>query len=238
VVSHVGELYHGRNVTPILESIARLISANRLPKGSVRIRLIGPAQPECMPSREFIGRATRAGWLELVNERIPQADALQIACTSNALLLVQPRSTDQVPAKLFEYLQIGRPILAFLEANSATERILERSGVPYLCVYPGSPREAVDRVVGDFLDLPSLSVAPSPWFEEQFNAERQTRLLDSIIRWVHNKQPSPKLTAHILLGNTTADAARFDGPVNSLINAPRRKSEAKDVDTVERTFKP
>jgi len=195
--SHLGELYHGRDTTLILESIARLISAKRLPRDGVRVRLIGPAQTECLPSPEFLDRAKCEGWLDLITERIPKIEARQVAQTSNALLLLQAGSADQVPAKLFEYLQIGRPILAFLQPNSSAERVLERSGVPYRCVYPGSTPEAVDHTVVDFFELPSSAVAPSPWFEEQFNAKHQTRILDSIIRLVQNDEPSLKLTTPI-----------------------------------------
>jgi hypothetical protein len=53
------------------------------------------------------------------------------------------------------------------------------------CVYPGSASEAIDDVVASFFDLPSTPMAPSAWFEEQFNAENQTRMLDAIIRSLH-----------------------------------------------------
>jgi hypothetical protein len=182
ILSHVGELYHGRDATPILESIARLIAGNRLPKGGVRVRLIGPAQTECLPGPEFIHRAKSRGWLDLVTERIPQQEALHVTQTSNGLLLLQSRSTEQVPAKTFEYLQIGRPILAYIQPNSPAERLLERSGVPYRCLYPGITPEATDDIVVGFFDLPSTAVAPGAWFEGHFNADRQTRVLDSIIR--------------------------------------------------------
>jgi hypothetical protein len=185
IISHVGEIYHGRNATPILESIARLLAAKQISARSVRVQLIGPAEAGCLPSPEFILRAQSDGWLELVTNRIPQQDALQVAQTSNGLLLLQPQSAVQVPAKLFEYLQIGRPILAFIEPNSPAERLLERSGVPYRCVYPGSTPAAIDHIVAGFFDLPSTAVTPSAWFEDQFNAEHQTQALDTIIRSLH-----------------------------------------------------
>ena len=204
-LSHLGELYHGRNAAPILESIARLFVANRLPKGSVRVWLIGPAQAECLPPPEFIQSAQSEGWLDLATERIPQQDARQVAKTCDGFLLLQPGSADQVPAKIFEYLQIGRPILAFVQPNSPTERVLERSGVPYRCVYPGSTPEAVDNIVGDFFDLPTSTVAPSPWFEEHFNAERQTQVLDTIIRSVHSERPRLELIAQIPHSQATVE---------------------------------
>ena len=53
VLSHVGELYAGRCATPILESIERLIATNRLPTGSVRVRLIGTGKLEHFRNRSF-----------------------------------------------------------------------------------------------------------------------------------------------------------------------------------------
>jgi hypothetical protein len=182
VLSHIGELYGGRNVAPLLESLARLIAQGRLPAGSVCVRLIGPAEARALPNAEFLGRARAEGWLELITEQIPKREALQIARSSDGLLLLQLRSSVHVPAKIFEYLQIGRPILAFIQPNSPAERILDQSGVPYRCVYPGSTPETIDNTVAEFFSLPATVVAANSWFEEQFNAENQTRILDAIIR--------------------------------------------------------
>jgi len=87
-LSHVAELYGGRNVTPILESVARLIAAGRLPAGSVRVRLIGAAETGALPKQEFLDRAQAEGWPELVTKQIPQREALQIARSSDG----RPRS--------------------------------------------------------------------------------------------------------------------------------------------------
>ena len=182
VLSHAGDLYAGRSAAPILESIGRLVATNRLPAGGVRVRLIGKAETGTLPNQEFLGRAQAAGWLELVPQRIPQSEALEIARSSDGLLLLQPQSATQVPGKLFEYIQIGRPILAFIQPDSPSERLLAQSGVPYRCVYTGSTPEAIDEVVAEFFSLPCTAVAANSWFEEHFNAENQTRILDIIIR--------------------------------------------------------
>jgi hypothetical protein len=187
VLSHTGELYGGRNATPILESIARLIAAKRLPAGQVRVRLVGPVEGEGLPNREFLDCARNDGWLELITKKISKRDALQIARSSDSLLLLQPQSSTQVPGKLFEYLQIGRPILAFILPESASHQLLERSGVPYRCVYPGSSPAAIDDIVMEFFHLPSVPVAANSWFEEQFSAEKQARTLDAIIHGIHQR---------------------------------------------------
>jgi hypothetical protein len=225
-LSHVGELYNGRDVTPVLESIARLTAANRLPAGSVRVRLIGPAEPACLPSAEFLHRARSEGWLDLVPERIPQRAARQAAQSSNGLLLMQSGSSVHIPAKIFEYLQIGRPILAFIHPNSPAERLLERSGVPFRCVYAGTAPEATDNIVAEFFDLPSTPVAPSSWFEEEFNAEKQTLQLDAIIRSLHN-QPArdiPPLAAVSVEANGSEhieDTGIYERSANASIDHAR-----------------
>jgi hypothetical protein len=140
-----------------------------------------------------LDHARSEGWLELVSERIPQREALQIARSSDGLLLLQPQSATQVPGKLFEYLQIGRPILALVPPDSPSERLLQRSGVPYRCVYHGSTPEATDDAVAGFFDLPSMAVAPNVWFEEQFNAESQTRTFHSLIQSLHHDANEPFL---------------------------------------------
>jgi hypothetical protein len=122
------------------------------------------------------------GWLDLRNEKVPKREADKITGGSDGLLLLQPQSTLQVPGKLFEYLQIGRPILAYLARESPSERILALSGVPYRCVYPdGSPSEQ-DRVVAEFLAMPKANDATSAWFEEHFNAEHQTATLYDLVK--------------------------------------------------------
>jgi hypothetical protein len=185
-LTHVGELYYGRSATPVLESIARLIDAGRLAPDKLCVRLIGPAQAVSIPSPDFISRATSQGWLELTPEQVPQEKARHAAQTSDGLLLIQPQSAVQVPGKLFEYLQIGRPILALVPPGSAIERLLAGCGVPYRCAYAGSAPEVMDSAVAEFFDLPSAAVTPSQWFEDEFNAKNQTATLAAIIRALHN----------------------------------------------------
>jgi hypothetical protein len=185
-LSHVGELYHGRDITVILQSIERLITDRRLSPSRVRVRLIGPGQANPSPGAEFVSHAKTQGWLEQVPYQIPKLEAQRVAQTSDGLLLLASQCVLRVPAKIFEYLQIGRPILAVIQQNSPAQRLLERSGVPYRCVYPGSTPEAIDDTVAGFFELPSTAVVPNAWFEEQFDAEHQTQTLDAVIRSLHN----------------------------------------------------
>ena len=183
MVSHVGALYQGRNITPLLQSLLRLFEKGRL--GAIRIRLVGSVLAESVPTPDFLQRAVEAGWLELIPREVPQNEARTIAQTSDGLLLVQPHSTVQVPSKLYEYLQIGRPILAYVPFNTPIERILKQSNVPYRCVYAGSSPEKMDDAVESFFKLGTDASLASPWFEQTFNARSQTESLAGLIRLMH-----------------------------------------------------
>jgi hypothetical protein len=119
------------------------------------------------------------GWLQF-RDTVPRQEARRLTAQADGLLLLQPQSAIQVPAKLFEYLAIGRPILALVPRDSAVEYILSRAGVPYRCIYSDDEPEAADRTLQDFLALPSDPVHFNPWFEEQFDGRRQTAELASL----------------------------------------------------------
>ncbi len=182
ILSHTGELYGGRTAAPLLESLARLIDAGRLSPDKIRIRLVGPAHRSSLPAPEFVEQARHQGWLDLVTEKVSQQQAREIAETSDGLLLLQPQSAVQVPGKLFEYVQIGRPVLALIPRNSPVERILQWSGIRFRCIYTDDSPAATDDAILGFVQLDSSGDKVSPWFEEHFNAEKQAQTLSRLIR--------------------------------------------------------
>lgn len=193
VLTHVGELYHGRNVVPILESISRLMDAGHLSSDRTLVRLWGPAEERLLQG-SVVARCRAQGWLELRTERVPQKEARLAAQTADALLLIQPNLSVQVPAKLFEYLQVGRPILAFIDKDSPSEYILQHSGVPFRSFYPECAPEEIDKTIKEFFKLSSSPSPLSPWFRKRFNVENQAAELDEIIRRLHG-EPSLLETA-------------------------------------------
>jgi hypothetical protein len=86
-----------------------------------------------------------------------------------------------VPAKLFEYIRVGRPILALTAFGSPVERILALSGVPFVTLSPELDEDMIDGRVVDFLKLPSQPVRVSEHFSTQFNGRNQARTLASLI---------------------------------------------------------
>jgi hypothetical protein len=188
VFSHVGELYEGRTAAPLVEAVARLVSRGRVAPGSLQIQLVGPAAASCLPGESLMREAEAKGWLKVVPSQVPKAEAQQISQTSDGLLIIQPQSAIQVPGKVFDYLQIGRPILAIVPPDSSIERVLARSGIPYRTVYKDCSADVFERSLLDYFALSSDPVRPSPWFEETFNCRSQTAALAGLIDAAQSKK--------------------------------------------------
>jgi len=188
VLAHAGTLYVGRSPIPIMESLERLRGTDPETRDA-RLLLIGPVENSTRLDRKFCDRATRQGWLDLRDGMAPKDEAQRLIEEADYLLLLQPQSTVQVPGKLFEYLAVGRPIVALVPRHSAVEDILLKAGVPYVCIYPDEEAEARDQKLLRALRLPSTPVRFSEWFEAQFNAQYQARQLASLVDGVFGNSP-------------------------------------------------
>ena len=89
--------------------------------------------------------------------------------------------TFQVPAKLFEYVRVGRPILACTMKGSPVDRLLEESGIPNVRIYFDLSEEEIDARLADFLALPTDPVPMAPGFARKFDGTHQTGALARIL---------------------------------------------------------
>lgn len=184
VLAHVGGLYAERHPGVLLSSLDRLIGSGLVNPEELRLRQVGGMERielpmDQPPFRTFVER----GWLECTNH-LPREEAAQAAADADFLLLLDLNRMNtglQVPAKLFEYIRLGKPVLAFTPRASAVEYILAGSGVPYRCVYPSDAEPEVDGKVLSFLQFPRRSASPSEWFLQEFDARRQTAALCRLI---------------------------------------------------------
>jgi hypothetical protein len=147
----------------------------------MRLRLVGTIDSSeawvASPAARYL---QDRGSLDSTNATIPRAAARIEMATADYLLLLdlnERAAGVQVPAKLFEYVRIGRPILALTSRGSPVERILSGSEVPHACLYPDDTAVEFDRKVVAFLSMEGAVRRPSEWFSRQFDAARQTQQL-------------------------------------------------------------
>ena len=190
---HVGALYGGRHPGPLLGSFERLAERHWLDSHPVRIRLVGSLEESTLPEPRLFQRLIDSGWMECTPS-IPRAAARQIMSEADYLLLLDVlegfSAGLQVPSKLFEYVRIGRPILACTTRDSALERVLSQSGVPHTMLYSDDPEEAIDRKVVEFFSLPTNPTQPSPEFESRFSIEAQGSRLCTLLEGDSNLRPA------------------------------------------------
>ena len=179
VIAHAGTLYLVRNPNLIVESLSRLRRKCPAEAHSFCILLIGPTEFRKSDLDALWEEAQRECWIQL-RPPVPKREAQRILEESDGLLLIQPHTEIQVPGKLFEYICIGRPILALVPRSSAVEYILERAGVPYVCLHPDEDQQNFDRKLLEYLRLPAQATHYNEWFQQNFNAEYQARQLASI----------------------------------------------------------
>jgi len=179
ILRHVGSIYGDRYPEMLLKSVERLIAAGRSNPDTFRIDLIGPGQfPEGMRS---------VPWLHCLPKQVPKSEANRLLMEADSLLLLDVTTSGtglQVPAKIFDYIRIGRPVLACTLRGSPVDRILTQSGIPYVGLYAGDPPDEIDCRVERFLTLPNTPLASSEWFRQNFNgrlqAEALARIIDSL----------------------------------------------------------
>ncbi|MES1936612.1 glycosyltransferase [Salinisphaera hydrothermalis] len=136
-IVHSGQLYpRDRDPKALFEALAAMKQSGRISADQVRF-VFRNTQDATHYAREI----ARLGLEDLVEiaPRLPHAAALAEQARADALLLLQGKGFNrQVPAKLFEYLRTGRPLLALVDPDGDTRALLKEVGVGE-CAAPDRP---------------------------------------------------------------------------------------------------
>ena len=126
-ITHTGFLYGKRDPRLFLEAIASLIETQRVDKRKIRICFVGSVE---LPY-DLVGylRERRLDEVVRLVAHVPYQQSLQYLANSDALLLLQPGTMTQVPSKLFDYIAVGKPILALSPCGGATARLVHENSL-------------------------------------------------------------------------------------------------------------
>jgi glycosyltransferase involved in cell wall biosynthesis len=145
---HAGELYGGRDPRPLLDALAQL-RAEAPGAPPIRVNFLGRADdgrfdlPTEIRTRSLEGAVTAEG-------HAPYDEAVRRMARADILLLVQwPGHRISVPAKLYEYLGTGRPVLALAEPDGDIAWVLRTSGV----LHRVAPTHDVPRIKQALVEL-------------------------------------------------------------------------------------
>jgi glycosyltransferase involved in cell wall biosynthesis len=184
ILAHIGAIYGARTPMPVLASLRRLASSGKIRPGTLRVRFVGdfdaPGLAACKPVFDELAPLVA---VEYENRVVPRDEARRELGSADFLLLADNNALNAgytVPAKLYEYIQVGRPVLALTAADSPVERILCQAGIPFVALHPGLSPSDVDQRILHFLSLPADPVPPSDAFLQNFNGRSQTGILASL----------------------------------------------------------
>jgi glycosyltransferase involved in cell wall biosynthesis len=197
-ITHLGEIYANRDPAPLLEAIRSLGPSSR-PKGlSVRVRFVGRLET----AQKRLEEAIQAGGLEDTVElcgQIPYSASLRAMVQADILLLLDsPGRKAGVPAKLYEYIGAGRPILALAESDGDVAWVLRESGILHRIAPPRDP-DAIRKAILELLDDPtaanllSATVSSSRFARDSLAAELADLLNWCVERRLENR-PVPPLS--------------------------------------------
>lgn len=130
LIVHAGSITESfRDPRPAFEAMSRAAAAGLVQPRRVRFRFLGGGafgeSPEMRAAVERAGLVSRVEFLPRVSY---EASLTELSGASVLLLLQASRDTvDLVPAKLFEYLRVGRPVLA-LVPDGATAEVMRDTG--------------------------------------------------------------------------------------------------------------
>jgi glycosyltransferase involved in cell wall biosynthesis len=142
---HAGEFYAGRDPRPFFDALQ---DAN-LP---VQVELLGRQTESICDFPSEIRQRGLENIVKLIGQ-VPYAEAIERMSRADILLLVHtPDYKIGVPAKLYEYLGAGRPILALADPDSDVAWVLRESKVLHRIALPRDVpriRQALVELVSD-----------------------------------------------------------------------------------------
>lgn len=192
---HAGTLYGPRRPCGLLRALALLMSQGRMDASRWRVEFVGPHEQETFADcASALDQLRRAGMVDIRGGLRPKAELEQAMREASILLLLDltgEAESAQVPAKLFDYIRSGQPILAWSPKGSPTRAVLERSGVPHLAFEPGEADDLVAARLAPWLEAPPAPAQPSAWFLETFDGARQAAWLAGLVRRLVRPEERP-----------------------------------------------
>lgn len=128
VMLHSGIVYPSeRDPTQLFEALGRLMQAGTLMPHQLRIRFRASVHDDLLNS---LAQTHQVQDFIEVCPAIPYRDALAEMLDVDALLVMQASNCNaQIPAKVYEYLRAGKPVLGLTDPNGDTAETLRSAGL-------------------------------------------------------------------------------------------------------------
>jgi glycosyltransferase involved in cell wall biosynthesis len=155
VILHPGTLYKKRNPQIIFDGLIKFREVDPKKAKTIEIKFIGSLADELKYLEQVIKANCLSDQIKF-QSKLPYDQIIEEMKIADWLLLLQPGTTFQIPAKFYDYLLVKKPIWGVLEKNSVGETAIKRLSIGYVshCQSVGSIVEFFKLITnGKKLDL-------------------------------------------------------------------------------------
>jgi hypothetical protein len=117
-LAHVGSLYGGRSLGPVLEAMRRILDGGGAGHSSMRLRLVGRMDGPHLAELERERQRLALGAHVDILGPLPRSEALEVLARSRVALIVAQGQDMMVPAKLYEPVAMGMRTLVLAPPTS------------------------------------------------------------------------------------------------------------------------
>jgi glycosyltransferase involved in cell wall biosynthesis len=179
VLLHSGVIYFGtdRDPEPLFRALSSLVRQGAINSGDFELRLRNPSNEKRI--REL---SLRHGIDDLVTvlPAIPYVEALAEMMSVGGLLVLQGfTSNPAVPAKLYEYLRAGRPIVGLVDGEGETAATLRNAGI--VSTADIADPVAIEGALRQWLSSTGIPYAAKSGSVEQFSRATLTQRLAGLL---------------------------------------------------------
>lgn len=173
---HFGTVYGKRTPRVLLHAMWELFQEGRLKADTIRLRFVGGWDTTDQECERYAVLLEKQGLLRR-EPPVSHSACLREMQRSSVLLVLQPDSPLQIPAKIYEYVATGRPLL-LIGGEGATANLVDRHA---LGISSPNQLERIKLLLGDLAVGKQKLVSPDPARVSRFEYRSLTGELAAVL---------------------------------------------------------
>jgi len=186
-IAYFGEFYFSRTPEPLFRALATLAATES--SGAFRLEFTGEVERVGTQMTASLLQDSGLAACTTMRGRRPHAEVMTAMREAGLLLLLAQKQPDQIPNKLYEYIAARRPILAWVDDEGESARMLRAIGGHFLVTEHASDAEVLGTVKR------ALEVSRAHWASESTAAIddlRTSRQLERVVASVADFLQQPQ----------------------------------------------